>query len=236
MARAYTSWTVLKNQPIKKHSDRLWTVSGMMENGKTQRRMAVARLADGRLIVHNAIALDDAGMADLDAHGEVAALIVPNAFHRQDARIWKDRYPNAAVFCPGGAASKVAQVVPVDGGDYSRAPSDDAVRLFHLDGVAEREGVLEVQSDHGVTLVFNDAILNMPALPFPISFLLGPTGQTSVPRFFRWMMVKDKAAFTAHLERLADTPGLERLIFGHGKDVTEDPAGALRAVAALARG
>lgn len=236
MAKAYTTWTVLNNRPIQKHADNLWSVAGLMANGKTQRRMVIARLDDGRLVVHNAIALDDAGMAEIDAWGKVAAIVVPNAFHRQDARIWKDRYPTASVYCPGGATKKVEQVVPVDGGDYNRAPADDQTRLYHLEGVGEGEGVLEVRSATGVTLVFNDSVLNMPDLGLPVSLFLAPMGRPSVPRFFRWMMTKDKAAFTRQLERLADTPNLERLVFGHGKDVTEDPAGVLRAVAAEARG
>ncbi len=231
MAKAYTTWTVLDNKPIEKLEENLWTVSGMMANGKTQRRMVVARLDDGRLVVHNAIALDDQGMAELDGFGKVSTLIVPNAFHRMDARIWKDRFPGASVFCPGGATKKVEEVVPVDGGDYTRAPSDGAVRLFHLDGMKSREGVLEVRSKSGTTLVFNDAVLNMPKLPFFIDLLLGPTGKTSVPRAIAMMLVSDKKAFASHLERLADTPDLKRVIFGHGADVTQDPAGTLRAVA-----
>lgn len=228
MAKAYTTWTVLDNKPIEKLADNLWTVSGLMENGKTQRRMTVARMDDGRLVIHNAIALDLAGMAELDAFGEVAFLVVPNAFHRQDARIWKDRYPNARVVCPGGATKSVSQVVPVDL-DYTKAPSDGSVRLAHLDGMGEKEGVLEVRTKSGATLVFNDSLLNMPKLGFPVDIFLGPTGRVSVPRFARWMFIKDKKAFTAQLTRLADTPGLERVIFGHGRNLAEDPAGVLRA-------
>ncbi len=230
MAKAYTTWTVLDNKPIEKLAENLWNVSGMMANGTVQRRMVVARLDDGRLIIHNAIALDDAGMADLDAFGKVAALVVPNAFHRMDARIWKDRYPNAAVFCPGGATKGVSQVVPVDG-DYTKAPSDGQISLIHLEGCKAREGVLQIRTASGATLVFNDALLNLPKRSYPQEAFLGPTGKVSVPRFFRWALVNDKRAFKAHLERLAETPDLERIIFGHGANLSEDPAGLLRAAA-----
>lgn len=230
MAKAYTTWTVLENKPIEKLAENLWNVSGMMANGSTQRRMTIARLDDGRLIVHNAIALDETGMADIDAFGKVAALVVPNAFHRQDARIWKDRYPDAKVYCPGGATKAVSKVVPVDG-DYSQAPSDGQVRLVHLDGIKAREGVLEVRSTAGVTLVFNDTLLNMPDLGFPISVFLGPMGRVSVPRFVRLAFVSDKRAFVGHMERLADTPDLRRIIFGHGRNLDTDAAATLRGAA-----
>lgn len=231
MAKAFETWTVCKNRPIEKLSENLWTVSGLMPDGKIQRRMAVARLDDGRLIVHNAIALDEVGMAELDAFGQVAAIVVPNAFHRQDARIWKDRYPKAQIFCPGGATKGVAKVVDVDGGDYGRVPSDGMIRLTHFDGMKDREGVMEVRGASGVTVIVNDALMNMPPMPFPMSFMMHPTGHASVPRFVRWMMAHDKRALAAHLERLADTPDLERVVFGHGPSVTDAPAELLRAAA-----
>jgi hypothetical protein len=46
------------------------------------------------------------------------------------------------------------------------------------------------------------------------------------------MLVKDKGALRADLERLADTPDLQRIVPSHGDVVTSDPAGALRRVAA----
>jgi hypothetical protein len=47
-------------------------------------------------------------------------------------------------------------------------------------------------------------------------------------------LVKDRAAFAAHLERLA-TPDLRRVIVAHHETITNDPAGALRTVAASLR-
>jgi hypothetical protein len=95
---------------------------------------------------------------------------------------------------------------------------------------------MEIRTDSGVTLVFCDAVLNMPKLGFPMSVFLGPTGTISAPRVMRLLGVKDKAAFGAHLERLAATPQLERLMFGHGKPITDEPAAALRTVVAQLRG
>jgi hypothetical protein len=50
------------------------------------------------------------------------------------------------------------------------------------------------------------------------------------------MMIKDKRAMAAQLDRLAATPGLHRLMFAHGRPVTADAPGTLRAVAAQLRG
>ncbi len=231
MPATFTSWTVLPHKPIEKLAPNLWRVSGMM--GKTQRQMVVAKMGDGRLFVHNAIALDDAEMAELEAWGEPGVIFVPNGFHRMDAAIWKQRYPKAKVVAPGGSKKRVDKVVPVDA-LTDAAPSDTTVKLSPLEG-CPIEGVLEVTSDSGVTLTFCDAVLNMPKLGFPMNMMLGPTGTISAPRVMRMIGIKDKKAFAAHLERLAATPRLERLTFGHGKPITDDPAGALRTVVAQIR-
>lgn len=235
MASCFTSWTVLPHQPIEKLAGNLWRVTGKMPDGKTQRQMVLAKLADGRVVVHNAIALADDEMAELEAWGEPAVIFVPNGYHRQDAAIWKQRYAKARVIAPAGARKRVAKVVEVDA-TTADAPGDAAVRLTPLEGLPA-EGVLEVRGDDGgVTLVFCDAVLNEPPLGFPMGFLLAPTGKVSSPRVVRWFLVKDKRALAAQLDGLADTPGLSRLLFGHGEPVTADCPATLRAVAAQLRG
>lgn len=233
MAAGFTSWTVLPHKPIEKLGANLWRVSGTMNGGKVQRQMVLGRMADGRVIVNNAIALDDNEMAELEAWGEPAVIFVPNGFHRQDAFIWKQRYPKAKVITPAGSRKRVAKALAVDA-VTEEAPSDATVRLLPLAGVPS-ESVMEVTTDSGVTLTFCDGVMNMPKLGGPMGFLLGPTGQIAAPRAMRWFFVKDKAAFAQQLEALAATPRLERLTFGHGAPITSDPAGALRSVAASLR-
>ena len=151
-----------------------------------------------------------------------------------DAFIWKQRYAQANVVLPVGARKRVQAVVPVDAISED-APKDESVRLTPLAGLPG-ESVLEVKTPDGVTLVFCDAILNVPKMGFPMGFLLGPTGQVSTPRLVRWIAIKEKRAFAAQLETFAGTPGLNRLMFGHGKPITEDPKGALLSVVAQLRG
>ncbi|MBI2373402.1 MAG: hypothetical protein HYV07_05330 [Deltaproteobacteria bacterium] len=229
MPRAFDTWTILPHQPIERLAENLWTVSGIL-NGSTQRRMTLARLDDGRVIVHNAIALEEDLMKELEGWGTISALVVPNGYHRMDSKIWKDRYPSVRVYCPKGATKAVQKVVPVDG-DYAAAPSDRTVRLFHLGGSKDREGVMEIRSRSGVTLVFNDAIMNVPKASGVMGFFLGPTGRTSVPRVSRWFLASDKLGFKRHIETLASTEGLARLIFGHGSTINENAPEALRKVA-----
>lgn len=52
MPKCFTQWTVLPHEPLEKHSDNLWSVSGKMPGGN-QRRMTIVKRADGGLIFHN---------------------------------------------------------------------------------------------------------------------------------------------------------------------------------------
>lgn len=230
MAKCFESWTVLPHGPLEKLSENLWRVEGTMPDGKTKRVMTIARMKAGRLVIHNAIALEAPLQAEIEAFGTPASIVVPNGFHRQDAKIYKDRYPSANVYAPTKAIKKVGSIVPV-AGDYDAAPKDDTVRLCHLDGCNRSEGVLEVKSADGVTLVFNDVLLNMPKLSGVVGFFLAPTGRASVPRFSRWLLVKDKGAFARHVDSWAK-PDLARVIVGHGSMLTDRPADTLRAATA----
>lgn len=231
MAKCFTTWTVLPHDPIEKHAENLWSVSGKMPGGN-QRRMTIARRSDGKLVLHNAMALTEEEMKELEALGTPAYIVVPNAFHRMDSFIFKQRYPKADVLCPQTARKKISQVVEVSG-HLDEMPKDENVELFHLRGMKEREGALRVKSNGQSALVFNDTLLNVAPTGGLMGFALGPTGTLSVPRFTRWMMLQDAAALKAHLQELVASPGLKHVIPGHGDVIAQEPSKAL--TEALAR-
>lgn len=235
MAKANATWTVLPHGPIEKLSPSLWRVEAKLAGMDMKRVMAIGKRADGTLVIHNGIALGDAEMAEIDAWGKVAAIIVPNGYHRLDAKVFADRYPDAQVLCPPGARAKVEQVVKVSGG-YDTLPADAAIELQLLDGTKEREGVMIVRSGPDTSLVFNDAVFNMPHLTGFTGFMLrrvtGSTGGPKVSRLAKWLMIADKPAFRAHLERLAKLPNLRHIVVSHHETITDDPAGTLARVAA----
>ena len=84
--------------------------------------------------------------------------------------------------------------------------------------------------------MFNDVVFNMPhgrGVPgFIFRYLTGSTGGPRVTRLFRVLAVKDKPALRAHLERLAATPDLKRIVVSHHLPIIVAPAETLRSVAA----
>ncbi len=235
MAKAHTTWTVLAHDPIEKLSDRLWRVEGALPGMEMKRVMTIAKRADGTLVIHNAIALREPEMAEIEAWGKVATIVVPNGFHRLDAKVFAERYPQARVLCPPGSRSKVEQVVPVVGSYADLAP-DGIVDLELLDGTRQREGVMIVRAGSVLGLVFNDAVFNMPHLRGFTGFLLrrvtASTGGPRVSRIAKLLLVADKPAFRAHIEKLADLPGLTHVVVSHHQTITQDPAGTLKSVVA----
>jgi hypothetical protein len=229
MAKCFTEWTVLAHEPIEKHSPHLWSVSGKMPSGN-QRRMTLVKRADGGLVIHNAIALADEQMRELEAFGKPAYLVVPNSFHRMDALIYKQRYPQLDVLCPQTARKRVSQLVPV-AGHLGEMPKDAIVDSFHLRGMKEREGAIVVRGDGTSALVFNDALLNVPKGRGIGDWFMAPTGTLGVPRFTRWMLAKSCAELREHLLELAKMPKLGHVVPGHGEVIAAN-AGAQLTTAA----
>jgi hypothetical protein len=196
--------------------------------------MIVVKLSDGRLVIHNAIALDEGAMKELESWGTPAFLIVPSSGHRLDAKIFKDRYPGLRVVGPRGAKAKIEEVVKMDATECDFG--DPNVRYELVAGTSEGEGVLFVRSKSGATLVFNDVLMNMQKLPGFSGFMMGLFGFTGpkpkVSGPTRLLVVKDKKALRAELEQRAKTPDLARIEVAHGNAITSDPAGVLRDAAA----
>jgi len=234
MPKANEGWKVLRHGPIEKLEPNLWRVTGTVPGMALKRVMTLVRLEDGRVVIHSAIALDEPSMAEIEGWGRPAVLLVPNAYHRLDAPAYAARYPNLRVLCPRGGRTKIEKVVPVDG-DYDDFEDDPAVALQHLDGVRKTEGVMIIRSTTGATLVFNDAVFNLPhgkgVAGFIFRYITGSTGGPKVTRLFRWLALKDKRAFKNHLVQLAETPDLTRIIVSHHRMITDHPGETLREVA-----
>jgi hypothetical protein len=235
MAKAHTSWTVLRHGPIERLSDNLWRVKGALPGMSLERVMTVVRRADGSLLLHSPIALAEPQQAELEALGPIAVLVVPNAGHRLDSPAYKQRYPQAVVFCPPGGRQRIEEVIRVDG-TYRDYADDEVVRFEVLDGVDEAEGALIIRSPDGLSLVLNDVVMNMDKkrdlLGYLFTTVLGSAPGPRVSRLVRLVYVKHQPALRAHLERLAALPNLVRLIVSH-ENVAHGPeaAAALRQAA-----
>jgi hypothetical protein len=234
--KPFTTWTVLPHDKPTRLEDNVMSVTGRMQMppmGEVERRMTVVRLGDGRLIIWSAIALDEAGMRELESFGQPAYLIVPGDLHRLDARAWKDRYPALVVIAPAAARAKVEEVVPVDATEVDFG--DAAVRYMTVPGTGEREAALRVEGASGTTLVINDLIFDLANRSGFSGWLFKAIGMTGdhahVPPLIRMRKVVDRKALGTALAQWARLPRLERVIISHGPIIGKDAGKVLSRVA-----
>ena len=227
-------WEPHPHGAIEKHADNLWSVQGTLPPSPLPRRMVVVRLQDGRLVIHSGVALDDEHMAELEAWGRPAILVVPNRFHRHDAAAFKVRYPQLRVLCPSVARDAVAQVVAVDG-SVDELNSESTLVVFTLPSCKAGEVALIVRhADASASAVLTDAVFNLPHLPGfggLVMKLIGSTGGPRVTKLGKMLMVDDNAGFAAGLRELAMVSGLRRLLPAHGEVIEGDVAARLRDIA-----
>lgn len=236
MSKFNEQWKVEPHGELTEVAAGIWSADGTinMPLGKFPRRMTVIVLESGELAIWSAVSLDDTEMAKLDALGPVGYVIVPNAGHRLDLKAWKDRYPQAKVIAPPGAAEHVAEVTPVDA---TTNVLDDATIDFELvEGTKEDEFALVVTRVDGVTLIIND-ILSSVRHPEGIGanimarlFGFG-VDHPRTSRLVRHMYVDDKQAVAAQFRKWAAIPDLRRLIVSHVDIVDEAPAQVLEEAA-----
>lgn len=239
MSKIHDSWTVLPHGPLTRVDDGILTVTGdiHMPLVDLQRRMTVVRLADGSCLLYSAIALDEAGMQQIEALGMPHTLIVPGGAHRLDAKIYKQRYPALRVIAPEGARKRVAEAVPVDACEAGF--DDPAVLLQTVAGTGDHEAALLVRRASGTTLVVNDLVGNLRRKGGFEGWLLHVMGfggdDPQIPSVTKMMLIQSKADLRDQLLAWAGISDLRRILVSHGDVIETDPAGVLRDLAGTLR-
>lgn len=239
MPKLNDEWTVLPHGPVRTLAPGLKTVVGQipLPLGNFPRRMTALALSGGRSLLFSPIPLHEDQMAEIEALGAPAFLVVPNHGHRLDIRAFKDRYPDAKVITAPGSVERVREAVSVDGTSADLGPAGE---LICVAGVEEMELALLVHHDGGSSLVINDIVGNVRQPQGPGAWIMsrltgfGPTPR--VPRYVRRAYVKDPSALAAQLAGWARIKSLVRLVPSHG-DIIDHPAPVLERIAqSLGRG
>src|SRR6476619_2648553 len=211
MPKLNHEWKVLPRGRVRTVDDRIVTVEGEipMPLGNFPRRMTVVGLSGNRSAIFSAIALDEAGMREVEAVGKPTFLIVPNGHHRLDAPAWKKRYPGLKVLCPAGAKDSVSEAAPVDSTRDILKDSD--VDFVTVGGTGQAEAALVVRRPGGTTLILNDIIANVRqprGLGAKLMALLFGFGvkEPAVPRIVKRALVKDTVVLARQMRRWSKLP------------------------------
>jgi hypothetical protein len=236
MTKPFQQWTVLPHGKLVQIEENILTVVGKLHMPLMDlpRRMTVVRLADARLVVFSAIALDEDEKSALEVYGSPALLVVPSDKHRLDAKIWKDRYPQIQVVAPEGARAKVEETVPV--GTVAPRFDDPDVQFVTVPGTRGREAALVVRTPTGTTLVLNDVVGNIRDAAGFGGWLLHLArfagGQAQIPAAVKMAVIEDTKALRTRLLKWAGIESLVRILVSHGSPIEAHPRQVLRELAA----
>jgi hypothetical protein len=219
--------------PLVPVAREVWQVTGT--GSPLDRNMVVWRRPDGRLWLHSVVALDPAGMAELDALGPVAFLVVPNGMHRMDCAVYAERYPQARVLAPSAARAKVAEKVRVDG-TCEETAAEVGLTVHTPRGTHPGELAYELTVSGGRVLVVADLLFNILQQPpgltgFILRYVTDSLGPLHISRVFRTLVLRDRAEYAPWVASLAEIPDVLALCVAHGEPVIGDVAGQLRAAA-----
>ncbi|MEO6575629.1 MAG: hypothetical protein ABIP89_17395 [Polyangiaceae bacterium] len=218
---------------LRQLGDGLWEVTGSLPWMPLPRNMVLHRLPDGGLLVHNAVALHEEAMREVESLGAPRVLVVPSRFHRLDAARYKERYPEMTVVAPVEARTKVAEKVVVDATAEEFLPTV-GVRCHAPPGLRPLELAYEVPMGQGSGLLFNDALFNLDHLPGATGLILkafGATGFFGMTLTDRLVFLRDRAQFQAWLREMARSKTLRAICVAHGNATLENANGALESAA-----
>lgn len=192
--------------------------------GRIPARATILRLADGGLVLHSPLRIDDEVAKEIDALGEVRWLIAPNAYHWLYLRAAKERYAGARVFGPKALRKKL--------GDFAFEPLPESGRIDGLDEIEIQQiRGAPAMDEHVVhhartrSLVVSDLLFNVRECDsFAIRLvmrMMGTWQKTAMSNMWRFL-VKDRAA-AGESARRALAWEFDRVVVGHG-DVIEEGA------------
>jgi hypothetical protein len=232
MTAPFKEWTVLPHGKLTRVTERIVEVVGelAMPLLELPRRMTLVRLKSGDLAIFSAIAMREPDMAELEALGRPAFLIVPSVRHRLDAPGYATRYPGITVVAPRAGKDKIGEVVRVD----TSTPDfgDPSVRYVEI----AADSALEVDSDDGLTIIVNDLIGDIHGEAGLGGWLLRVMGfageDPHVPGPVKLALGKRKGEVANQFRGWAERDDLRRIIVSHGDTIMSDPRGVLRELAA----
>lgn len=228
--------TIYPHGGLEQLAEGVWRVTGGLPF-PLYRNMIVIRLNTGELLLHSVVAMDEAGMAALEALGKPAYLIVPSAGHQLDTEFYRTRYPDIKVLAAaasreavrGGIAASVEETLPQLGFVLHPVPGAKDVEIVYQWPLPSGGSMLMANDLFAGAKSYDDNKF-MTRIMRP---LMGTRGDRfGIARIAKMALVKDAGAITAFARSLAAIPDLRLVTVSHGEPLRERCAETLKAIAA----
>jgi hypothetical protein len=209
---------------LTRFTDDIWTETRRARffGVETGSRMTVVRMANGGLFVHSPLGLDDALRHEVDALGEVVAVVSPSLFHHLHVAGWMEAYPHA-VFgaCPGLEWKRPDLAFTFVTADESHATWRGELEQVYFSSRRENEVVFYHPKTK--TFICADALLNLSKHDLAstrfVARFMGNTGPG-----LGWMepiMVRDRTVARRQADRILSWD-FERAVLSHGEMLDHD--------------
>ncbi len=195
---------------------------------ETGTRMNVVRLGDGGLFVLSPVALTTETRSEIDALGEVRAVVAPSIFHHVFVGEWMAAYPKAVfAACPGLDWKRTDLAFGCVLGDLPHPIwANDLEQVYFS---ARRENEIDFFHRASGTLLVTDALLNLSTHPLQSTRFVAKLMANSAPGL-GWMepiMVRDRRLARRQVDRLLEWD-CDRILLAHGAPVESDGNAVLR--------
>ena len=171
----------LPHGELRELFDGIWFVTGTVKMNammRFSRNMTVVREGDGLVLV-NAVRLDEAGLATLDALGAVRHVIRVASFHGMDDGFYKERYGTKIWALEGTHYTRGFEMDPAKAyfepdvrmGPDTKPPIADA-RLIRIETSTPPEGLLLLEREGGIVIP-GDCLQNWGTVDPYFSFMAG---------------------------------------------------------------
>ena len=197
-------------------------------------RMTVVRLRGGGLFIHSPVALDVDTRRQIDALGEVRAVVSPSLFHHLHVGGWMAAYPNAHFAACPGLDWKRSDLA------WSSVLGDQPHPIWagEIDQVyfsARRENEVDFYVPAHKVMICADALLNISTLP-SLSSKVAARLMGNLAPGIGWMeplMVRDRRLARRQVDRILAWD-FDKIVLSHGSMIESDgPAVVRRAYAWL---
>ncbi len=196
---------------------------------ETGTRMTVVRLAAGGLFVLSPVPLEADTKREVDALGEVRAVVAPSIFHHLSVGAWMAAYPKAAFFaCPGLEWKRTdLAFTGVLGDEPHPIWRDDLAQVYFS---ARRENEIDFFHPASNTLIVTDALLNLSTHPRRSTRVVARLMGNRAPGvgWVEPLMVRDRRLARRQVDRMLAW-GFQRTILSHGAMLPQGGPDVLRA-------
>lgn len=191
---------------------------------ETGARMSVVQMSNGGLFVHSPGPLDDELRGQLDALGEVAAIVAPSSFHHLHVLEWQAAFPDAKLGCNPALENKRSDVVfDVVMGDEPEPEWRGELEQVHFSARTLEDEVVFFHP-RSRTLICCDAIFNLRHHHAPLTRLAAISlanirpGATWLERL---MMRRHRQAGRAQVDRMLAWD-IDKIVLSHGPLIESD--------------